>query len=179
MGKTGVVTIKWIKFTDPQNIFSLLTSVLHVQNFRVFKMFSLFKREGWQNHVMCILSAPSALPRSELGLGKENRVRNQHQRASYFSHGTAWPSLLGLILSLTKDSVLIRTDTFLQSPVSASNTTCGNGLPRDQCIHSLNMASHGDEYYNCPRDPSPVSYVYLYKQQQLSSMINIGIANKY
>lgn len=29
------------------------------------------------------------------------------------------------------------------------------------------------------RDPPPVSYMNLYKQQQLSSMINIGIANKY
>lgn len=47
MGKTGVVTIKWIKFTNPQNIFSLLTSVLHVQNFIEFsKCFHFLKGRG-------------------------------------------------------------------------------------------------------------------------------------
>lgn len=119
----------------------------------------------------------------------------QGLRASYFSHphpDPPWISSEGFagcikemrlklaFSSFTNDSVLLRTDAFLQSPLSTSNNTCGNGLPRGQCIHSLNMVSQPDEIVQLPqRDPSSISDVYLYKQQQLSSMINIGIANKY
>lgn len=69
---------------------------------------------------------------------------------------------------------VVRTDAFLAFLVSASNNTCGNGANASTArtwFHNVNIATALETFHQYPT-------CYLYKQQQLSSMINIGVANK-
>lgn len=79
-------TLSGLKLSNTQNISSLLLFCYIFRTEEFSKMFSVFKREKWQDHVICILSPHRHCPVLELGLGMDKQVRGLlNIKVSYFS----------------------------------------------------------------------------------------------